>query len=245
MGQGNVGYGLDFRQLQYTPIGLPLVEPIKESVVGAQVLRHPALPSNGTVEHPTEGDTIDGSRMDAETNNPARILIHDDQDPMGSQCCRLAPEQIHAPEAVFHVAQESQPGRTTGGLSRPVVMAENPANHVLVDLDVERQGDLLGDSRTAPAGITLLHFDDRTDEFGARTLRAGLPAAIRGRTASGTFRCSWICEGPAVSKASVQLRNGADEWDVPRVPLSRRGCGPMCINSAIVVVSESRSRVGA
>ena len=52
-------------------------------VVGAQVLRHPALPSNGTVEHPTEGDTIDGSRMDAETNNPARILIHDDQDPMG------------------------------------------------------------------------------------------------------------------------------------------------------------------
>ena len=48
-------------------------------VVGAQVLRHPALPSNGTVEHPTEGDTIDGSRMNAETNDPARILIHDDQ----------------------------------------------------------------------------------------------------------------------------------------------------------------------
>jgi hypothetical protein len=29
MGQGNVGYGLDFRQLQYTQIGLPLVEPIE------------------------------------------------------------------------------------------------------------------------------------------------------------------------------------------------------------------------
>src|SRR2546429_2257592 len=25
---------------------------------------------------------------------------------------------------------------------------------------------------------------------------------------------------------SERLRNGADEWDVPRVPLSRRGCGP-------------------
>jgi len=98
---------------------------------------------------------------------------------MGPQCSRLAPEQIHAPEAVFHVAQESQPGRTTGRLSRPVVMAENPANHVLVDLDVERQGDLLGDSRTAPAGITLLHFDGRTDEFCARSFRAGLPTAIR------------------------------------------------------------------
>src|SRR6476620_10275271 len=111
MGQGNVGYGLDFRELQYAQIGLPLVEPIKEIVVGAQVLRHPALPSNGTVEHPTEGDTIDGSRMDAETNNPARILIHDDQDPMGSQRCRLAPEQIHAPEAVFHVFWGLRPAK--------------------------------------------------------------------------------------------------------------------------------------
>jgi len=112
MGQGNVGYGLDFRQLQYTQIGLPLVEPIEWIIVGAQVLRHPALPSNGTVEHPTEGDTIDGSRMDAETNNPARILIHDDQDPMGSQRCRLAPEQIHAPEAFMcprNVSQEGPP----------------------------------------------------------------------------------------------------------------------------------------
>src|SRR5438874_10173737 len=94
MGQGKVGYGLDFRQLQYTQIGLPLVEPIKWIVVGAQILRHPELPSNGTVEHPTEGDTIDGARMDAEPNDPARILIHDDQDPMGPQRCRLAPEQI-------------------------------------------------------------------------------------------------------------------------------------------------------
>jgi hypothetical protein len=78
------------------------------------------------------------------------------------------------------VTQESQPGRTTGVLSRPVVTGENPANHVFVDLDVERQGDLLSDSRTAPAGITLLHFDDRTDEFCTRSFRAGLPTAIRG-----------------------------------------------------------------
>ncbi len=45
MGQGNVGYGLDFRQVQYTQIGLPLVEPIKRIVVGAKVLRQPVLPS--------------------------------------------------------------------------------------------------------------------------------------------------------------------------------------------------------
>ncbi len=179
MGQGNVVDGLDFRSLQYPQIGLPLVEPIKWIVVGAQVLRHPALLSNGTVEHSTEGVTIDGSRMDAETNDPARILVHDDQDPVGPQRCRLAPEQIHAPEAVFHLAQERQPGGTTGGLSRPVVTGENPSNHVFVELEMERQGHLLCDSRTAPVGIPLLHFDDRTDEFCARTFRAGLPAAIR------------------------------------------------------------------
>jgi hypothetical protein len=43
-------------------------------------------------------------------------------------------------------------------------------------LDVERQGDLLGDSRTAPAGITLLHFDDRTDEYRVARRPCGRPA---------------------------------------------------------------------
>jgi len=88
-------------------------------------------------------------------------------------------KQIHAPEAVSHVAQERQPGGTAGVLSRQVVMGENSANYVFVDLDVERQGDLLSDARTAPMGITLLHFDDRMNELCARSLRPGLPAALR------------------------------------------------------------------
>jgi len=33
MGQGNVGDGLDFCHLQYSQIGLPLVEPIERIVV--------------------------------------------------------------------------------------------------------------------------------------------------------------------------------------------------------------------
>jgi hypothetical protein len=108
-----------------------------------------------------------------------RVLIHDHQDPVGPHRSRFAPEQIHAPEAVFHVPQESQPGRTTRVLSRPVVMSENPANDVFVDLDVERQGDLLCDSRTAPVGITVLHFDHQMDEFCAGSFRTGLPMAVR------------------------------------------------------------------
>jgi len=68
----------------------------------------------------------------------------------------------------------------TESVSRSVVMGESPSNHVFVNLDVERQGDVLGDSRTAPVGITLLHFEDRMNEFCARVLRAGLPTEIRG-----------------------------------------------------------------
>src|SRR5437660_1550004 len=185
--------------------------------------------------------------MYAEPNDPACVLIHDDQDPGGPQGGRLAPEQIHAPETVFYVAQESQPGGTTRVLSRPVVLRENPANYVFVDLDVERQGDLLSDSRTAPVGIPLLHFGDCTDEFCARPFRARASDGDSGRTARGTFACSRLCEGQcqAVSKASERLRNGAGEWDVPRALSSLRGCGPRCIDSAIVAGSDSRSRVGA
>ena len=84
MGQRNVGDGLDFCQLQDPQIGLPLVELIKRIVVGAEVLWQPALPSNGPVEHATECDPIDRTGMDAETNDPSRVLIHDDQNPVGA-----------------------------------------------------------------------------------------------------------------------------------------------------------------
>ena len=107
MGQGNVGDGLDFCHFHYPQVGLPLVELIKRIVVGTEVLRHAEVPSNGAVEHPTECDTIDRARMDAEPKDAACILIHDDQDPVGPQRGRLAPEQIYTPEAVFHVAEES------------------------------------------------------------------------------------------------------------------------------------------
>jgi hypothetical protein len=78
-------------------------------------------------------DTIDLSRMDAEAKDPAGVLIHDHQDPVGPHRGRFTPEQIYTPEAVFHVANEGQPGRTTGVLSRQVMMGENPSNHVFVD----------------------------------------------------------------------------------------------------------------
>ena len=103
MGQGNVGDGFDLGHLQYPQVGLPRLKPIKGIMIGAEVLRHPALPSNGVVKHPTKSDTIDSSGMDSEPQDAARELIHDDQDPVSPQRGRFAPEQIHTPEAVLEL----------------------------------------------------------------------------------------------------------------------------------------------
>ena len=77
--------GFDLAHLQYPQIGLLLPKPKKGIMVGAEVLGHPRLPSNGAVEHPAKCDTVDSSGLDAEPDDPAGILIHDDQDPVGQQ----------------------------------------------------------------------------------------------------------------------------------------------------------------
>src|SRR5438034_6947101 len=110
MGPGDVGHGLDLGHFHYPQIGLPLLKPIKGIMIGAEVLRHPALPSNGVVEHPAKSHTIDGSGMDSEPHDATRVLIHDDQDPVSPQRGRFAPEQIYTPEAVLELTNEGQPG---------------------------------------------------------------------------------------------------------------------------------------
>jgi hypothetical protein len=54
-----------------------------------------------------EYDPIDRTGTDGEANDPARVLIHNDQDPVGPRGYRLAAEQIHTPETVFRVSEES------------------------------------------------------------------------------------------------------------------------------------------
>ena len=87
MGQRNAGHGLDFGHLQYPQIGLPLLKPKKGIMVGAEVLRHLALPSDGAIEHSAKGDTVDRAGMQAKPNDAARVLIHDDQYPVSPQRC--------------------------------------------------------------------------------------------------------------------------------------------------------------
>ena len=63
---------------------------------------------------------------------------------------------------------------------RPVMNAEDTANHILVDGNAESQGDLLGDAGTTPVEIPPFQFNDGIDEFFIRSFRAGrTPALVR------------------------------------------------------------------
>ena len=59
-----------------------------------------------------------------------------------------------------------------------IVRRKDPAHHVLVDVDRKREGDLLGDPRTAPHGIAPLHRNNGIHHRVGWPLGAG--AAARG-----------------------------------------------------------------
>src|SRR5215475_5862407 len=146
-------------------------------MIRAQILRQAAT-SNRVIEHPAQSRTVYGSPVDPKPNDPPRKLVHHDQDPMGCQRCRLAPEQITTPQAVLHMAEKRQP-RWAGIRVRPVVKAQDSANHVLIDLDAKSQSNLLRDSRAAPAGIPPFHLHNRSDEFLSRSLRSRVTPHLR------------------------------------------------------------------
>ena len=49
------------------------------------------------------------SRVDPESDDPARALIHHDKDPMRFESKGLTPEEIDAPETVFCMPEERKP----------------------------------------------------------------------------------------------------------------------------------------
>ena len=77
------------------------------------------------------------------------------------------------------MAEEREPGWASRIRFRPVMNAEDTANHILVDCNAESQGDLLGDAGTTPVGITPFQFNDCVDEFFMRSFWAGLTPTLR------------------------------------------------------------------
>ena len=72
------------------------------------------------------------------------------------------------------MTDDGQPRGSAIGWGRAVVLGENTPHQVLVDLDAERLGELLGDSGAAKARVARLHLDDGVDELLRRALGSGL-----------------------------------------------------------------------
>src|SRR5215510_14609093 len=82
---------------------------------------------------------------------------------------------------ILHVAQESEPGRTSTIRRRMVMRRKNPADDILIDRYTEGQNDLLGNARTSPTGITLLHFNNSTNQIRTWAFRTGLRSVFWGK----------------------------------------------------------------
>ena len=64
-----------------------------------------------------------------------RVTIHDHEHPVGLEQNRLTTKQINAPEAVFQVADNRQPGRAVAGIgSWSVVLFKYAPDHIFIDV---------------------------------------------------------------------------------------------------------------
>jgi len=70
--------------------------------------------------------------VDPDPDDPTRALVHDDENPMGLKSKGLTPEEIDAPQTVFHVAEEGQPRGSVAPLWA-VVGSEDPSHDIFID----------------------------------------------------------------------------------------------------------------
>jgi hypothetical protein len=102
-------YGFDLMNSQDSEIGLPLVEPKYGVMIGAETMGHPCS-AGGLMEEAAQRAPIHRrSRVDSKPDDPARVLIHHNKDPMRLESKGLTPEEINAPETVFHMPNERKP----------------------------------------------------------------------------------------------------------------------------------------
>ena len=71
-----------FRDAEDSKVGFPLVKPVQRIMIRTQISWNRGDGSNGLLEHPTQGVTVDDTGVDAEADNPARVVVHDHQHPM-------------------------------------------------------------------------------------------------------------------------------------------------------------------
>jgi hypothetical protein len=135
MRKRNVGNRFDFRNAEHSKIGLPLVVSVERVVIRVEVPRK-AVPTDRAPEHPAQRHSVHNASVRAEPNDAPRKLVHYQQNPMSSQGCGFAAEQVAAPQAIFHVTEKRKPGRTVSIRPRPVMHAQDTANNPTWDSGV-------------------------------------------------------------------------------------------------------------
>jgi hypothetical protein len=151
----------------------PPVESEQRIVIGADPRRW-RIAGNGLIEHTARRYPIDVFAADAESDDSPGKYVDHHEDPVAAKQDRLAAKEIDAPETVFGMRKEGQPGRTRGiWVSASKVLREHAAYNILIDLDTEGVCNLLRNPLIAESGVTTLHVDDRGDEFLGGTFRAG------------------------------------------------------------------------
>jgi len=141
-------------------------------------------------EHTADRRAIYVPSIHTKANNSARVLIHDDHDPVRLQCNGFGTEQVdrsgvQAPQTVLGMSESSQPGwpRVTGFWF--VVDGEYASDNVLVDIEPESQVDLLSDTGAAVPWVALFHLHNGAEslprcigyDFLCRSFGSGLSAA--------------------------------------------------------------------
>ncbi len=98
--------------------------------------------------------------MDSETNDSPAKLIHNNHHPVRLEDQQFTSKKVHTPQTVFTVANESEPGRTIRSRPRPAIPGQHAPYHILINLDVEDQGDLIGYALVTEVRVSAFHLED-------------------------------------------------------------------------------------
>jgi hypothetical protein len=173
-----IGHGLHLRYLENPQIGLPAVEFEQRVVVAAEIVRERFLGRYRVIKEVADGGAINHAGMYADPDDSTGEMVHDDQHPVGLEDNRLATEEIGTPQTVLRVPEKGQPGRAARARLSVVVFGQHAADDVLIDIETEYKGDLLGDAPATESGIPSFHLNDRGDQLRRRPFRAWFSTAL-------------------------------------------------------------------
>ena len=141
-------------------------------VIGAQILRE-----NGAsaIARPTSGRrwVHRAPGMNGEVHDSTGELSHDDHHPVGLEEQRLAAEQVDDHKCPWR-AEEGEPGRAVRRI-RSIVLSERAPDDILVDIEPEYEGELIGDPLVAESRIPSFHLTIAATSSRVGPFGPGLP----------------------------------------------------------------------